>query len=115
MQNHSLMWSFFNIPKIYSYSYCSIKSEFANQRENIKEFRFLCGTYLHTESLYLLFQDIFETAWTMMSHRNFQKVSLDGSAQELKSDSLHTDHNGAADRGNIDLFNNLSLSDKLFL
>ncbi|XP_045915122.1 protein mono-ADP-ribosyltransferase PARP10 [Micropterus dolomieu] len=47
-------------------------------------------------------QDIFETAWTMMSHRNFQKVSLDGSAQELKSDSLHTDHNGAADRGLLD-------------
>ncbi|XP_044027422.1 protein mono-ADP-ribosyltransferase PARP10 isoform X2 [Siniperca chuatsi] len=47
-------------------------------------------------------QDIFETAWTMMSRKNFQKMSLDDSAQELKSDSLQTDYNGAADRGLLD-------------
>ncbi|XP_070777788.1 protein mono-ADP-ribosyltransferase PARP10 [Enoplosus armatus] len=47
-------------------------------------------------------QDIFEAAWTMMSHKNFQKGSLDGSPQELKSDSLPIDHNGAADRGLLD-------------
>lgn len=35
-----------------------------------------------------------------MSHTNFQKVSMDGSAQELKSDSMQTNHNGAAGRGN---------------
>ncbi|KAI3358340.1 hypothetical protein L3Q82_014784 [Scortum barcoo] len=44
-------------------------------------------------------QDIFETAWTMMSHKNFQKVSVDGSADGLKSHSMQTDHNGAAGRG----------------
>ncbi|XP_022616633.1 poly [ADP-ribose] polymerase 10 [Seriola dumerili] len=43
-------------------------------------------------------QDIFETAWKMMSHRNFQKVSMDAPAQ-LKSDSVQTDNNGAADKG----------------
>ncbi|XP_070841491.1 protein mono-ADP-ribosyltransferase PARP10 [Chaetodon trifascialis] len=44
-------------------------------------------------------QDIFETAWTMMSHTNFQRVSLDGSEQDLKSDSMQTDDNVAAGRG----------------
>ncbi|XP_056254673.1 protein mono-ADP-ribosyltransferase PARP10 [Seriola aureovittata] len=43
-------------------------------------------------------QDIFETAWKMMSHRNFQKMSMDAPAQ-LKSDSVQTDNNGAADKG----------------
>lgn len=42
----------------------------------------------------LLFQDIFETAWTLMSNKNFHKVSSDD-AQELRSD-----HNGGAARGN---------------
>ncbi|XP_051245862.1 protein mono-ADP-ribosyltransferase PARP10 isoform X1 [Dicentrarchus labrax] len=43
-------------------------------------------------------QDIFETAWTIMSH-NFQRVSLDDSGRELKSDSMQTDQNGAAGGG----------------
>ncbi|XP_076611409.1 protein mono-ADP-ribosyltransferase PARP10 [Chaetodon auriga] len=42
-------------------------------------------------------QDIFETAWTMMSHTNFQRVFLDG--QDSKSDSMQTDDNVAAGRG----------------
>ncbi|XP_070703042.1 protein mono-ADP-ribosyltransferase PARP10 [Pempheris klunzingeri] len=41
-------------------------------------------------------QDIFETAWTLMSQKNFQKTSLTDSAQELK---VQIDHNGAAGRG----------------
>ncbi|XP_071355865.1 protein mono-ADP-ribosyltransferase PARP10 [Trachinotus anak] len=43
-------------------------------------------------------QDIFESAWRLMSHKNFRKVSVDGPAQ-LKSDSVQTDHNGAHDKG----------------
>lgn len=43
-------------------------------------------------------QDIFETAWTMMSHKNFHKGSLDGSAHELQSNLMQTNHNGAAGR-----------------
>ncbi|KAK2921360.1 hypothetical protein Q8A73_000845 [Channa argus] len=50
-------------------------------------------------------QDIFDAAWEMISHQNFQKVSMDG---ELKSDSVTTDHNGAPDNGNIYNFSNLS-------
>ncbi|XP_036949415.1 protein mono-ADP-ribosyltransferase PARP10 isoform X2 [Acanthopagrus latus] len=44
-------------------------------------------------------QDIFEAAWMMMSHKNFQRVVLDGSAQELNSDSMQTDQNGASGGG----------------
>uniref|UniRef100_UPI0037E92DBD protein mono-ADP-ribosyltransferase PARP10 n=1 Tax=Semicossyphus pulcher TaxID=241346 RepID=UPI0037E92DBD len=44
-------------------------------------------------------QDVFETAWTLMSHKNFKRVSLDDSAHELKLDSMQTDENGAADKG----------------
>ncbi|XP_032379727.1 protein mono-ADP-ribosyltransferase PARP10 [Etheostoma spectabile] len=44
-------------------------------------------------------QDIFETAWDMLSHKNFQKACLDGAPQELKSDSMQTDHNGAPGNG----------------
>lgn len=44
-------------------------------------------------------QDVFKTAWEMMSHENFQKVVSDGTAQELKSDCMQTDHSGASDRG----------------
>ncbi|KAM9340624.1 protein mono-ADP-ribosyltransferase PARP10 [Symphorus nematophorus] len=40
-------------------------------------------------------QDIFETAWTMMSHKNFPRATSDP-AQDLKSDSMQTDHDGAA-------------------
>ncbi|XP_047461663.1 protein mono-ADP-ribosyltransferase PARP10 [Mugil cephalus] len=39
-------------------------------------------------------QDIFKTAWQMMSHKNFQKF-----AQELKSDSVQAVHNGVSDQG----------------
>ncbi|XP_062292615.1 uncharacterized protein parp10 [Scomber scombrus] len=41
-------------------------------------------------------QDIFDTAWKMMSYKKFQNVSMDDSPQELKSESMQTD--GAADR-----------------
>nr|XP_046274020.1 protein mono-ADP-ribosyltransferase PARP10 isoform X2 [Scatophagus argus] len=44
-------------------------------------------------------QDIFETAWMMMSHKNFHRVSLNGSSQDLKSDSIQTHCNEAAGRG----------------
>lgn len=44
-------------------------------------------------------QNIFETAWNIMSHRNFQKASVDGSPPELQVDSMQTDHNGAPDKG----------------
>ncbi|XP_040908671.1 protein mono-ADP-ribosyltransferase PARP10 [Toxotes jaculatrix] len=44
-------------------------------------------------------QDIFETAWKMMSHRNFQRVSADGPAPKIKSDSVQTNHNRAPDKG----------------
>ncbi|KAK5855432.1 hypothetical protein PBY51_005533 [Eleginops maclovinus] len=40
-------------------------------------------------------QDVFDTAWNMMSCRNFPKVSPDGVPQELKADSTHTNQNGA--------------------
>ncbi|XP_054462621.1 protein mono-ADP-ribosyltransferase PARP10 [Anoplopoma fimbria] len=48
---------------------------------------------------YLPHQDIFQTAWNMMSNRNFQKVSVDDSPQDLKSDSMQTDHNGSPGNG----------------
>ncbi|XP_026156395.1 protein mono-ADP-ribosyltransferase PARP10 [Mastacembelus armatus] len=47
-------------------------------------------------------QDIFETAWKMLSHRNFQKAVIDAkqsSAKQLKAESKETDHNGAPDKG----------------
>lgn len=53
----------------------------------------------HVPWEHLPHQDIFETAWNMMSHKNFQKVSLDGSPQELKAVSMQTNHNGAPDKG----------------
>ncbi|XP_031709736.1 protein mono-ADP-ribosyltransferase PARP10 [Anarrhichthys ocellatus] len=53
----------------------------------------------HVPWEYLPHQDIFQTAWNLMSHSNFQKGSLDDSPQDLKSDSMQTDHNGTADKG----------------
>ncbi|XP_069032476.1 protein mono-ADP-ribosyltransferase PARP10 [Embiotoca jacksoni] len=47
----------------------------------------------------LAYQDVFKTAWNMMSLKNFQKVSMDSSSQELKSDSMQTNQNGASDKG----------------
>ncbi|XP_074543233.1 protein mono-ADP-ribosyltransferase PARP10 isoform X2 [Halichoeres trimaculatus] len=44
-------------------------------------------------------QDVFQTAWTLMSHRNFDRVSLDDSSEEFKSDSMQTDQDGYADKG----------------
>lgn len=44
-------------------------------------------------------QDIFETAWMLMSHKNFQRASSAGSPRELKSDAMQTDQNGAGDKG----------------
>ncbi|KAJ4918143.1 hypothetical protein JOQ06_024736 [Pogonophryne albipinna] len=48
---------------------------------------------------HLAHQDIFDTAWNMMSGRNFPKVSSDSSPQELRSDSMHLDQNGAPGNG----------------
>lgn len=48
-----------------------------------------------------MFQDIFDTAWNMMSQQNFPRVPFDGSAPDAKSDSMQTDHNGAPDKGNV--------------
>ncbi|TMS17918.1 Poly [ADP-ribose] polymerase 10 [Larimichthys crocea] len=48
-------------------------------------------------------QDIFETAWTLMSNKNFHKVSSDD-AQELRSD-----HNGGAARDQVDDMDNVDL------
>lgn len=44
-------------------------------------------------------QDVFDTAWRMMSQRNFQKVSMDVPTQELPSDAIQSDQNGAPDEG----------------
>ncbi|KAM9385070.1 protein mono-ADP-ribosyltransferase PARP10 isoform 2-T2 [Pholidichthys leucotaenia] len=44
----------------------------------------------------LSYKDIFETAWEMMSHQNFQRVSVDCSTQDLKSDLMQTNLNGAS-------------------
>ncbi|KAK2830085.1 hypothetical protein Q5P01_018016 [Channa striata] len=41
-------------------------------------------------------QDIFVTAWEIMSHQNFQKISTD---EELKSDSFPSAQNGASNKG----------------
>ncbi|XP_028255950.1 protein mono-ADP-ribosyltransferase PARP10 [Parambassis ranga] len=43
-------------------------------------------------------QDIFETAWNVLAHKNFQKSSVDNSGQGMKSDSMQTD-NGASGSG----------------
>ncbi|XP_040044867.2 protein mono-ADP-ribosyltransferase PARP10 isoform X1 [Gasterosteus aculeatus] len=50
----------------------------------------------------LAHQDIFDTAWNMMSQQNFPRVPFDGSAPDAKSDSMQTDHNGAPDKGLLD-------------
>uniref|UniRef100_A0A3Q3EFW2 Poly [ADP-ribose] polymerase n=3 Tax=Labrus bergylta TaxID=56723 RepID=A0A3Q3EFW2_9LABR len=47
-------------------------------------------------------QNILEAAWTLMSHKNFQRMSPGGSSQELKSDSMQTDHDEAAGKGLLD-------------
>lgn len=47
-------------------------------------------------------EDIFEAAWKLMSHQNFQKVPLDGSAQGIKTDLIQTqnfNHKGAPNKG----------------
>ncbi|KAM6974213.1 protein mono-ADP-ribosyltransferase PARP10 [Tautogolabrus adspersus] len=46
----------------------------------------------------LAHQDISEAAWRLMSHKNFKRMS----PQELKSDSMQTDHAGAAGKGLLD-------------
>uniref|UniRef100_UPI0009B308B4 poly [ADP-ribose] polymerase 10 n=1 Tax=Monopterus albus TaxID=43700 RepID=UPI0009B308B4 len=58
-------------------------------------------------------QDIFEAAWKMMSHKNFQKVSMDGRAQDLNSDSMQTVHNGAPDKAMDEKLKRASSSDQL--
>ncbi|XP_005809431.2 poly [ADP-ribose] polymerase 10 [Xiphophorus maculatus] len=44
-------------------------------------------------------QDIFESAWKMLSQKNIQKGCVNGSAPELKADSMQTDSNGATNTG----------------
>ncbi|XP_041868062.1 protein mono-ADP-ribosyltransferase PARP10 isoform X2 [Melanotaenia boesemani] len=44
-------------------------------------------------------QDVFETAWKMMSHKNFQIVSTNDSTPELKSNPLPMDLNGVSNKG----------------
>ncbi|XP_008300868.1 poly [ADP-ribose] polymerase 10 [Stegastes partitus] len=47
----------------------------------------------------LSYEDFLVTGWKMMSHHNFQKVLMDSSVQDVKSDSMQTEHNGASDKG----------------
>lgn len=61
---------------------------FANEDENVGDLTFRC-----------LFQDIFESAWKMLSQKNLQKGCVNGSAHELKADSMQTDSNGASNTG----------------
>uniref|UniRef100_A0A1A7XRH0 Poly [ADP-ribose] polymerase n=3 Tax=Iconisemion striatum TaxID=60296 RepID=A0A1A7XRH0_9TELE len=58
---------------------------------------YICLKYVPWEPL--ADQDIFETAWKIMSQKNFQKVSEDDSALGLKSDLKQTASNGASNRG----------------
>lgn len=44
-------------------------------------------------------QDIFESAWKMMSIVNFHKGSADSSPQDLGADLVHTNHNEADGKG----------------
>ncbi|KAM4725000.1 protein mono-ADP-ribosyltransferase PARP10 isoform 1-T2 [Anableps anableps] len=44
-------------------------------------------------------QDIFESAWKMLSQNNIQKVCVNSSAPELKADSMQTDSNPASNTG----------------
>ncbi|XP_034401235.1 protein mono-ADP-ribosyltransferase PARP10 [Cyclopterus lumpus] len=53
---------------------------------------------------YLPHQDFFVAAWDLMSHKNFQKVSSEGSPQELKSDSMQTDSDQPDDMDDLDLY-----------
>lgn len=45
------------------------------------------------------YQELFESGWAMMSHQNFQRMSPEDSANSVKSNSMQTDQNGAADKG----------------
>ncbi|KAM4539814.1 protein mono-ADP-ribosyltransferase PARP10 [Odontesthes bonariensis] len=53
------------------------------------------------------YQDVFETAWKVMSNKNFQRASTNDSAQELKSDPLQTSPEGASDGGLLDEAKNI--------
>nr|XP_019945998.1 PREDICTED: poly [ADP-ribose] polymerase 10 [Paralichthys olivaceus] len=44
-------------------------------------------------------KSFFEAAWQMLSHRNFQRLSVDVPAKELPADSMQTDENEAIDKG----------------
>ncbi|XP_075969056.1 protein mono-ADP-ribosyltransferase PARP10 [Anarhichas minor] len=80
-------------------------TRFLNEKECksiLKEMETKFTVYINPKHVpweYLPHQDIFQTAWNLMSHSNFQKGSLDDSPQDLKSDSMQTDHNGTADKG----------------
>ncbi|KAM8841243.1 protein mono-ADP-ribosyltransferase PARP10 [Spinachia spinachia] len=43
-------------------------------------------------------QDIFDAAWNVMSHKNFQRVSLAGSPPDVKPHSMQTHPNGTPDK-----------------
>lgn len=54
-----------------------------------------------------MFQDIFESAWKMLSQKNIQKGCVNGSSPELKADSMQTDSNGATNTGTSFLLHQL--------
>lgn len=67
----------------------------------LKEMQRKFTVYIHTKHVPwepLPHQDIFETAWTLMSNNNFQRMS----AKELRADSMQTDNNGATGKGLIE-------------
>ncbi|XP_017276560.1 protein mono-ADP-ribosyltransferase PARP10 [Kryptolebias marmoratus] len=61
---------------------------------------YICPVYVPWKPLQQ--EDIFETALQMMSQKNFQKGSVNDSAQDAKSDSVQTDCNGTSNRGLLD-------------
>ncbi|XP_071769464.1 protein mono-ADP-ribosyltransferase PARP10 [Centroberyx gerrardi] len=68
----------------------------------LKEMQTKFQVYINLDKVHwepLQNEDIFEAAWKMMSHQNFQQVSLDGSAQDLIQTDQNFNHSGAPDRG----------------
>ncbi|KAM3858619.1 protein mono-ADP-ribosyltransferase PARP10 [Diretmus argenteus] len=74
----------------------------------LKEMETKFQVYISLEKVHwepLQNEDIFDAAWKMMSHQNFQNVSLDGSAQDTASALIQTDQNSninAPNRGLIE-------------
>ncbi|XP_022067115.1 protein mono-ADP-ribosyltransferase PARP10 [Acanthochromis polyacanthus] len=68
----------------------------------LKEMETKFQVYISTKHVLwqpLSYEDFLVTGWKMMSHHNFPRVSMNGSAQQLKTDSVQTDHDGTADKG----------------